>query len=89
MLAIAVCEEPGGRKGVDLIQWDFTGEDLKAAIKIYIQRSVLGIGNQPGGAGGRGLSPGVSRLMMFVPPVAGFAGMLTANGMRAVRPRRE
>ena len=92
VLAIAVCEKRGGRKGVDLIHWGLKGGDLKAATKIYIQRPVWGIGYQPGGGGGRGgrgLTAGVTRLRTFVPPPAGFAGILTASGMRAVRPRRE
>ena len=75
---------------MDLIQWGLKGGGLNAVTKIYILRLVPGIGNQVcGGSGGRGLSPGVTRLRAFVPPFARFAGMLTANGMRAVRPRRE
>ena len=63
----------------------------EAARKGYVQRDVPGMLYQPGGEGGRGLSPGVSTLMMFVKPTAGFAGMLIekACGMRAVRPRRK
>lgn len=46
---------------------------------------------QPGGDGGRGLSPGTSTVMAFVKPNEGFAGMLRekACGMKMVRPRRK
>ena len=65
-------------------------EGLNAAAKMYILRLVPGIGTKgSGGSGGRGLSPGVTRLRESVPLLARFAGMLTANWMRAVRLRRE
>lgn len=68
-----------------------TVEGFGGVLKEHVQRDVPGMLYQPGGEGGRGLSPRVSTLMMFVKPTAGFAGMLIgkACGMRAVRPRRK